>query len=288
MTWLVLTLLSALSLATADALTKRFYGHLTPYEMGLSRLVFSLPWLLGALTVVPWERPDSLFYLYVAVALPLEATAYYGYMTAIKISPLSLTLPFLAFTPVFVLFTGWVMLNEFPKPGALIGIGLIATGAYCLNLSTAKVGYLAPIKSIFKERGSVLMLLVSMIFAVTSVLGKLAVQHSNPFFFGTVYFISFTVVQIAVLPAIPSASLRRVTQKPLAGLLTGVAFTMMVFCHFQAIAQIDAAYMVAVKRVSLLFGAIYGWLWFEEENIGERLLGVTLMLIGIFLIGWLG
>lgn len=288
MTWLALTLLSALCMATADALTKKYYGHLSPYEMGLSRLIFSLPWLLLSLVLIPWQRPEGIFYLYVAMALPLEAAAYYGYMTAIKISPLSLTLPFLAFTPVFVLLTGWLMLKEFPTPFALLGIVLIAAGAYCLNLSATKTGYLAPIKAIIKEQGSVLMLVVSIIFAITSVLGKLAVQHSNAFFFGSLYFISFTAIQLAVLPAIPSARLNRVTRKPLAGMLTGAAFALMIFCHFLAIAEIDAAYMVAVKRTSLLFGSIYGWLWFGEDKIGERLFGVVLMLAGIFMIGWLG
>ncbi len=286
--WLFLSLSSALCLATADALTKRYFGHLSPYEMGLSRLIFSLPWLLASLFFIPWERPDHIFYICTAAALPLEATAYYGYMTAIKISPLSLTLPFLAFTPVFVLLTGWLILDEFPQVGALAGIALIVLGAYCLNLSSAKVGYLAPIKAIFKERGSILMLLVSLIFAMTSVLGKMAVMHSNAYFFGTVYFICFTGIQLLALPIIPSARLAHVGRKPMAGLITGAVFSAMIFCHFLAIARTDAANMVAVKRTSLLFGVIYGWIWFGEENIVQRIFGGSLMLSGIFIIGWLG
>lgn len=288
MTWLLFALLAAISLATADALTKRYYSQLSPYEMGLVRLIYSLPLLMTTLAVAPWQRPDHVFYLSMAVALPLEAAAYYGYMTAIKISPLSLTLPFLAFTPVFVLLTGWLMFEEFPSKGALAGIGLIVTGAYCLNLSSAETGYLTPIKAIIKEKGSVLMLLVSLIYAVTSVLGKLAVLHSSVYFFGAVYFISFTVIQIIALPLIPSARLSRVAQKPLAGLLTGAAFVTMIFCHLIAVTRIDTADMVAVKRTSILFGTLYGWLWFKEEKIGERILGVVLMLGGIFMIGWLG
>lgn len=288
MSWLLLSLLSALFLATTDALTKRHFGHLAPYEMGLCRLVYSLPFLLAVLWAVPFVSPDKTFYLCFVAALPLEATAYYAYMTAIKISPLSLTLPFLAFTPVFVLLSGWLLLKEFPSHGAIFGIGLIVTGAYCLNLSAAKVGYLAPLKAITKERGSILMLVVSLIYAVTSVLGKLAVQHSNAFFFGSIYFICFTGIQMAALPVVPTASLKRTTQKPLMGLFIGASFTMMIFCHFLAITLIDTADMVAVKRTSMLFGAIYGWLWFSEKKIAERLFGVGLMLIGIFIIGWLG
>lgn len=286
MVWFVLALSSAFGLATADALTKRYYDHLSPYEMGLIRLLFSLPWLITSLFLVPWERPDNTFYICMVAGLPLEAAAYYGYMSAIKISPLSLTLPFLAFTPVFVLFTGYLMLKELPNPGAIVGIGLIVAGAYCLNLSAAKVGFTAPIRAIIKERGSMLMLLVSMIFGFTSVIGKIAVLHSNAYFFGAVYFISFSILQIAAMPMVSSARFTPLFKKPIAGLLTGAAFSAMIFCHLLAIALTDAANMIAVKRTSLLFGTIYGWLWFKEKNIRERLLGVMLMLGGIFAIGW--
>ncbi len=287
MDWIILSLLSAFSLATTDALTKRFFSHLSAYEMGLNRLIYSLPLLIGTLLVVPWTVPGASFYLYLVVALPLEATAYYGYMTAIKISPLSLTVPFLPFTPVFTLLTGWVLLREFPGHGAIVGICLIVTGAYCLNLSSAKLGYLKPFKAIFREPGSILMLLVSMIYAITSVLGKMAVLHSNAYFFSAVYFMSFTVVQIALLPVIPTANLIRAVQKPLLGVLTGTAFAMMILCHTLAIVHIEVADMVAIKRTSILFGALYGWWWFGEKRIGERLLGVVLMLFGIVVIGWL-
>lgn len=287
MSWIPLTLLSAFFLAATDALTKRYFSHLSPYEMGLSRLIYSSPFLLGTFIAVPWVPPDNTFYLCIALALPLEAAAHYGYMTAIKISPLSLTLPFLAFTPVFALFTGWLLLREFPTNGAILGIGLIVTGAYCLNLSAAKFSYLEPFKAIVRERGSIVMLFVSLIYAFTSVLGKMAVLHSNVYIFSAVYFISFTAIQIAALPVIPAADVGRATQKPLIGLLTGASFALMIICHSLAITRVDAANMVAVKRTSMLFGVIFGWLWFSEKKMNERLLGVGLMLFGILIIGWL-
>jgi drug/metabolite transporter (DMT)-like permease len=53
-----------------------------------------------------------------------------------------------------------------------------------------------------------------------------------------------------------------------------------------AIAQVEAAYMIAVKRLSLLFGVLYGAWWFGEENIRERLAGAAIMIAGVFLIRW--
>jgi len=42
--------------------------------------------------------------------------------------------------------------------------------------------------------------------------------------------------------------------------------------------------MIAVKRTSLLFGILYGALWFRERGLGRHLIAGLLMVAGIFLI----
>ena len=44
------------------------------------------------------------------------------------------------------------------------------------------------------------------------------------------------------------------------------------------------AYMISVKRLSLIIGIMYGYFLFKEENIRERLLGAILMFIGFVMI----
>ena len=43
------------------------------------------------------------------------------------------------------------------------------------------------------------------------------------------------------------------------------------------------AYMISVKRISLVIGVLYGYFLFRETNIGERMLGALLMLTGFVL-----
>jgi drug/metabolite transporter (DMT)-like permease len=43
-----------------------------------------------------------------------------------------------------------------------------------------------------------------------------------------------------------------------------------------------AAYMIAVKRLSLVFGVLMGWMFFNERNIRFRLIGASVMVSGIF------
>ena len=51
-----------------------------------------------------------------------------------------------------------------------------------------------------------------------------------------------------------------------------------------AIQQVEGAYMIAVKRTSLLFGIVYGALLFKEQDLGRHLAAGVLMVAGVFLI----
>jgi drug/metabolite transporter (DMT)-like permease len=51
-----------------------------------------------------------------------------------------------------------------------------------------------------------------------------------------------------------------------------------------AIARMEVAYMIAVKRTSLLFGILYGALLFGEKRLGLHLLAESFMVAGVALI----
>jgi uncharacterized membrane protein len=49
-------------------------------------------------------------------------------------------------------------------------------------------------------------------------------------------------------------------------------------------ATAPAAYVIAIKRLSLLLSVLYGWLFFQEKNLGTRLFGAGIMALGAILI----
>lgn len=288
--WYLLSLSTAFFLATADAVTKRYFSGLPAAGMGFVRLTATLPWLLATTLFIPWPATDRIFWGALAAALPLEVLAYWSYMRALKVSPLSLSLPFLSFTPAFMLLTGWAILGERVSGGGLGGILLIVAGSWLLNLSSARQGLLMPFRAVFREEGSRLMLGVSFIYSLTAVLGKLAILHSSPLFFGIVYNLAFTALFLMLFSpgGTAGAAARAAGKSPVAAVLLGVFLSLSVFSHMTAIAQVQAAYMISLKRISLLIGVLYGAIWFREEKIAERLLGGAVMLAGAILIGWLG
>ena len=212
--------------------------------------------------------------------------ALYLYMKAIKISPLSLTLPFLAFTPAFIILTGRILLGEKPSLQGMLGIFLIVMGAYCLNLSHIRSGFFAPLRAIIKEPGSRMMLIVSFIYSMTSVISKVGILHSSPYFFGITYFTALAILMVLFAPFVHDFQARSLIRSPLKGMMLGFTYGLMVFSHVLAISQVQAAYMISIKRTSIIFGVLYGAWLFKEEKTGERLLGAVIMIGGVFIIGF--
>ncbi|MEK6657363.1 MAG: DMT family transporter [Nitrospirota bacterium] len=282
--WFYYALITAFSQATSDAITKKTLQRADEYIVAWLRLLSSVPYLLIALFIIEIPETDSTFWAVLIAALPLEVTAFILYIRALKESPLSLTIPFLAFTPVFLIVTSFLILGELPDKSGAAGVILITAGAYTLNLHMKKKGLLKPIKAIIKERGSLMMLIVSFIYSITSSLGKLAILHSSPIFFGAVYFI---ILALAFAPIVMFKSRNNLGQiiknYKFFGLL-GFFHSTMIITHMIAMSLTQVTYMIAVKRTSLLFSAGYGYFLFKEEKMRERLLGSILMIIGVVLI----
>jgi drug/metabolite transporter (DMT)-like permease len=282
MIWILFALLTAFSLSTADALSKRELRDTNEYVIAWVREGYALPFLMLALLFVPIPDLDRTFWITVLILLPLEITAILLYVKAISVSPLSLTIPFMALSPVFIIFIAFLFLGELPDISGLAGIFLIVAGAYVLNAKMSREGLFEPIRAIGREKGSVLMIMVAFIYSITSTLGKVAVQHSSPVFFSFFYPFILTLILSCIIGY--RGLFRKVVSKPVPFLAIGFFTAVMVISHFIALSLTDVVYMISVKRTSLVFSVIYGWLFFSEENIKERLIGSIIMITGVVLI----
>ena len=288
MHWLPITLLSAFALASADALTKRWLGDWGRHELLLVRFGLSGLLLLPLLLANPWPALDTTQWLWLALMVPLELLAMHLYVLAIRDAPLSHTLPYMAFTPVFTGLFGLLVLGETVSPPALGGMLLVAAGAWWLNLEHALAGerldLLAPLRAIGRERGARLMLSVALIYGITSVGSKAAMGDTPPFSFGALYFVLIGGATLLLHGVAAPRRLLTVASRPLAVLVIAGLMALMVVTHFTAVAEVEAAYMITVKRISLLFGMLYGAAWFGEQDLARNLAAGALMVMGMGLV----
>jgi len=286
--WLPLTLLCAFSLASADALIKASLWDYSARELAFVRLTLTgllvSPLLWGhSFTGLPLA-----FWLWVGAIVPIEILAMLLYNRAIRDYPLSQTLPYLAFTPVFVTLTGYLLLGEAVSSRGLGGILLVVAGAWLLNFRLVSLrawrSWLSPLLHAFRHPGSLMMLGVALLYSFTSVGGKGAMQYMAPELFGPFYFLLVGLALVPLLGLGTPTRLKRIWHKPLPVLGTAVLMGVMLITHFIALQRVEVAYMIAVKRTSLLFGMVYGALLFKEEGLGGHLLAGLVMLGGVALI----
>lgn len=288
---LLLAVLASFSFVILDVLRKVLGGRLPTAAIVIginfgSGLVFLL-----ALALRGGWGFDNIFLLLAAVEAITFTIASILYVQAVTVSPLSLTIPYLSFTPVISALISMFALGEIPTPRGFTGIGLVVVGALILHTgdgSRLRDLLYAP----FREPGSWRMLTVAGIFGVTTVLDKIAIRHGSEPLLGLALTLGSSVIlacavlaRSSLMP--PEKGAQRSQRKPweepllyLAALVAGVA----VLSQFFAYGYLFVSYVETIKRAGGLFSVLIGIVVFREGNLRHRLPAATLMIIGIALI----
>ncbi|MBI5376684.1 MAG: EamA family transporter [Candidatus Schekmanbacteria bacterium] len=284
--WFVLSLVCAFLTATSDALSKKALEKNNIYFISWIRLIFCIPFLLPLLIATGLPKLDGYYFTSVILGLPIEILALLLYMRSIQISPLSLTIPFLALTPVFLIPTSYLMLGEKTGLSGIAGIMLIAGGAYVLNISHLKTGFFEPFRRITKDKGVMMMVCVAFLYSITSNFGKMGITHSSPMFFGCTYFMLQPILLIPFIKTNKSNIFNEIKSGILILTLTGFVYTASIITHFAALSMVEVAYMISVKRSNLIFSVLYGAVFFGEKGLAQRMTGSIIMLAGIIILAF--
>ncbi len=281
--WAWWALLAAFGWAASDVFVKKAMDR----GEGGARILFvrylvSIPLLLPLLAYgIP--SLDRTFWLTHLWWPPLELTAIYLYVRAIRVSPLSLTVPFLAFTPLFLVLTGALLLGERVSGLGFAGIALVVVGSYTVNLTHARHDPLGPFKAMAREPGTRLMLAVAAIYSLTSLAGRILIDHSSPTYFAVHYAVLMTLITAPL--ALRQTARRKTPPQRVPLVLAGVMLAASVLGHMLSLQTAPTvAYMIAIKRLSGTFSVLFGWLFFKEQELSTRLIGSLIMVIGAALI----
>ncbi|MDP3998096.1 MAG: DMT family transporter [bacterium] len=282
--WIFLGLISAISDASKNVLAKHNTKSFDSLVISWAWVTYSLIILIPIMFLRGIPSLDRIFWLAFTTRTALDVMAIILYVNALKRTDLSLSLPMLALTPLFLLFTGLAINQEFPKPLGLIGVGAIVLGTYLLNFRKNEKFY-QPFLAIYQNKGAFMMFLVSIIWGITGSLHKLAILHSDPYFYtafgALVLAVIFTPLAIwsnkqDFMKALRPESLPKIVP---VGILDGL--TVLTQMIGQSIAL--TVFIISLKRTSIIFSSILGWLFFKEP-IKQRVIPICLMVAGVILI----
>lgn len=287
MLWIPLSLGTALFSASEAALIRHGFEKSSPATAAVAPLAASLP--LFALTLPFLEAPMLLpgFWSLLAMLVPVNALGYYLQNWSFKSSPLSLTVPFMAFTPAFVLLTGYLFLGEVPSLAGGFGVLVTVAGGYLLH-AERNSSIWAPFKAIMRERGSMLMLASALVWSVASVMGKKLILLSSPLYAGCVFSLAHNAALLLFLVLIGQVRPRELRTRPghTAGL--GLCLYLHILCHFAAVSMTTVAYMLSIKRLNGLFALGFERLFFGLPLLRNRLHGTVWMTAGAVIIALAG
>jgi drug/metabolite transporter (DMT)-like permease len=295
MLWILLAIIGAIANAAFYLVIRNHLATRDP------RILIALGFLLSAIVLL----------LIAAVqGFPVIGPAYYSagvisgilniiglilVFRAMESSDLSLSMPMLSFTPAFLIGTSFLILHELPSATGIAGIGIIVTGSYVLNISAGQKHFSDPVRSMMQTPGSWYMLIVAFLYAASINYDKISMLNSDPVFgmVFTLLIISGGFILIAVISGKNRAPYT-IGREPLpafslipylipASLIGFFATIESVSINLAYTLQI-APYVIAIKRLSIIFMVLYGTIVCAENEIRTRLLGSILMVSGAVII----
>lgn len=294
MTWPLLALTGAIAQAAYSTGVKAVLPRVSPYFLaGSSFLVasgalFSLSFLAGFPPLSPGFFPAA------AVTVGINLAATLLLYRALSLSDLSLCMPMLSFTPVFLIATSALILGEIPDPAGILGIFLVAAGSFLLAARAGSSGFCAPLGRLFGDPGIRLMLVVAFLYSISVNYDKIAVETSDPLFSSAVVFFLLGMLMLAgacmgyigwKTPLWTSTAHRPVMiLLPALGLVLALEAISINLAYTLSIVP----YVISVKRLSTFFAVLFGGCLLHEGNLRSRAAGSLVMIAGTVLIALYG
>ncbi len=286
--WATLALGAALLASFNPILYKRILKDVDPLIVVWAVTLLGLP-LLGLFTLLltpRWPRLDWIFFFAVIGSAGLNAAAHLASTKALKLEEVSLVTPLLIFSPLFTLLIAAIFLGETPSTRGLIGVGLLLAGAYRLNRSSGD-DWLGPLKSLALKPGILLVLFAGLLWAITPIFEKAAIQHTDP---SSPRFAAFVVDSLLILSLTAPALRRgRSSLKNLrpyrrellaAGLIAGSAPVL----GYTAFSLGPVGYVTTLFKFSSVMTVIWGALFLREHDLRRRLPASLIMVFGAVLL----
>jgi drug/metabolite transporter (DMT)-like permease len=225
--------------------------------------------------------PMAIFVVYELIDFLIHGLATWLFFKALQEAAMSTAVPFLSFTSVLIIPTGFVLLGELPDIAKLLGVLLTTVGSVMMHWRLFAVGWKEPVKAIYRDKGSRYMLYTAVLLAVLSPLDKklslMTDIYTQCVIFGvgmSVFFFFMARARREPLLPVLSGGIRWIA---LAGILDAAT----ILLQFESYQYLDSVIVISIKRSGIVLAVVFGWLFFRERNIRDKLMASTMMFIGV-------
>ncbi len=282
--------------AISNAFSYSAHNAYSKYIISSSRLskpaVIFLSSLIGSLSlfivsyIQGFPELDRTFWIAVVITSLINSISAPMLLRAYQLGEFSRIFSISLLTPVFLLFTAFLFLGEIPRPLGIIGVILTVVGLWFVEKhSPDGVEKEFVVESGKINRGVLIAIGVALLSSITVNFDKLAAQHSDVFFAPAIalaimaiitgcYLILAGKFHLSSLRGMRVSEVGSVAALGLTSALSNVLFNVALLIGL-------AVYTIAIKRLGILFGVVWGWLFFKEKNISKKLLGAAIAVAGV-------
>lgn len=285
---ILLVLISALIHSSWNFFTKR--GNF-PIEfffwVFLWGVLFYLPFLIGfgVLPSLFLTPPAKLWWLVILSGF-FETIYFICLIEAYRGGDLSLVYPISRSAPLFTQIWAIVLIKETLSMQGVSGISLVIIGLYILSLKHFGLKYTIPDSYQLLSRSYLLALTAALASSIYSVIDKVGVQIVHPVFYLWLINLSMAIFISFYMILRKNVSLWKVWEESkkdilIISVLQNGAYLLVLM----AMTMSKVSYVVAFRQAGALFGAVMGMVFLKEKSWKTRLAGVTVMTLGLILIG---
>jgi drug/metabolite transporter (DMT)-like permease len=270
-----------------DVLRKRLSREISPVHLGLLLPLAQAPLLaLWAASREPLGLPMACLAPLLASAL-VNTLALVLFLDALRLSPMSLTIPLLSFTPVLSTTLAWIFRGQAPGAAQYAGAALVVAGAVVLGMGGGAWRSLA---SSVREPGVRRMALVALLWSLTAVLDQTAVSRGAGAWYAPA--VTAVVALLMGLWTVARGQLRSflAAVRPLAArpIITGVAIVIgavALAVQIESFRWAPVGFIEVVKRGTGMASAVLlGRFVFGEPLNRSQGLAVVLLTLGVALV----
>ncbi len=281
MLWIFYSILSAFFEWIKNIFTKKIVSKYDEYLLSFITTTIIFIVLLPFVKLNIIQSLNNLFFISLFITWIINSITIILILKALKHTDLSLISPIFALSPVLLLITSPLIIWEFPSLIWLIWIIIILLWAYILNFKN-KINF-EPFINIIKNKWQRLILIVCILWSVSSNFYKIWMQNSSPLFF--MFSLNLFISTIMLIISLKRNKKFKIKKTDILYILPIWLFSAMSSIFQRNAVNLNLIiYVLSIKRLSILFSVIWWIIFLKEKQSLQRIIATLVMLLWIFLL----
>lgn len=291
MIWFSLAFTSAVLSAAAAVTQKKVLFRLEALDFSLLLALVTLLLTLPLFVFIDYGSVSLAALTLLLGKTLLGALAFLCVMLAIKNLEISGALPMMVLTPGLVAVAAFLLLGETLSTYEIGGVLLLIIGTYVLEMRPG-TSVLAPFTVFVTSKKHHYIVAALLLFTITAVADRYLLTELQlrpvPMLAFQNLFLALYFLLFAAIRRRPLQPLRTELRGQLPWVLLVACCTLAYrFAHIEAVSLAPVALVLAVKRLSVFFAAMFGGRLFREQYLPRKAVAILVLLAGATLVAGL-